>query len=484
MKRDAVRVESWEERLLAIVRNGRRGAADALDDVRVADVPSVAVEYDEILVAVEVHVEECRAPGPLAGVDAREGGDVRPRAVATRELQHVAHPLLLVRLETDRLRHRSIGGDLALPIRERRTHHVGREQIHVTVAIDVAEVHRHACVARLAHRERRNETEIPLAVVEPELIGILEVVADVEIGRAVAVHVVEARGEREVVGILRERRPVRVDEARSGRRRASEVPLSIVEEKEIRLRALRSNDAAEVGSVLDAILLRPFRSDFVLAVHLLHDSVEGDLLRRVRVEVVPHLVRGDVEIEMAIAIDVGEREAGGGVARRQSAHARGVREVSVSVADPQLDRPAECADDEIELAVAVHVGEGGAHRAHERRVDPALRGDVGEPEVAVVMIQRRGALERREKNVRQAVTIHVADRYAGTDQQVSVGQRVCVGDGVGMIESRFPCAELAQTGIALARLLEELPAIASLVVPGAVDGVGRLRACCRREREQ
>src|SRR6185295_14430948 len=124
MKRDAVRVESWEERLLAIVRNRRFGAADALDDVRVADVPSVAVDDDEILVAVEVYIEERRAPGPFGGIDPRERGDVRPRAVATRELQHVAHPLLLVRLETDRLRQRSIRRDLLLPLGQRAAHHV------------------------------------------------------------------------------------------------------------------------------------------------------------------------------------------------------------------------------------------------------------------------------------------------------------------------------------------------------------------------
>jgi len=64
----------------------------------------MAIDDEQVLEPVEVHVQERRAPRPLARADAREHGDVGPGAVAAGELQHVPHPLLSFGGQADRLR--------------------------------------------------------------------------------------------------------------------------------------------------------------------------------------------------------------------------------------------------------------------------------------------------------------------------------------------------------------------------------------------
>ena len=60
--------------------------------------------------------------------------------------------------------------------------------------------------------------EVAVTVVEPELVDVLEVVADVEVGRAVAIQVDELGVERERLGSLGDRLALRVEEAAAGER--------------------------------------------------------------------------------------------------------------------------------------------------------------------------------------------------------------------------------------------------------------------------
>jgi len=122
-------------------------------------------------------------------------------------LQRVSHPLLPVERKAWLLRKRRVGRELPLTRRERGAHHVGREEIDMAVTIDVGEIHRHARVARLSYRQRRRQPEIPASVIDPDLIWILEVIADVQVGRAVTIHVVEPCRQAEVVRFLGKRLP-------------------------------------------------------------------------------------------------------------------------------------------------------------------------------------------------------------------------------------------------------------------------------------
>ena len=83
--------------------------------------------------------------------------------------------------------------------------HVDVEQVGNAVAVDVGDVEAHRRIAHLTLRRPIGETEVAVAVVEPELVEVLEIVADVEIGHAVAVQVDELRVERERLGLLGQR---------------------------------------------------------------------------------------------------------------------------------------------------------------------------------------------------------------------------------------------------------------------------------------
>ena len=121
---------------------------------------------------------------------------------------------------------------------ERRREHVGREDVDVSIAIDVGEVDGHASVAGDAQRHLRRELKVSFAVVEPELVRIFKIVADIQIRRAIAVHIVEPRCECEVVRIDREWLAIFITKARTKHRRSGEVSLAIIQKKEIRFPTL------------------------------------------------------------------------------------------------------------------------------------------------------------------------------------------------------------------------------------------------------
>ena len=321
--------------MLKVPRDPRKAVADALEGVGVSNVPAVAVDYQQVLEAVEIDVEEGRSPRPVGGRHAREIGHLGPGAVSSRQLQRIPHPLTPVGRQPYALGQRGMGRDLALACLERRAEHVGREQVRVPIAVHVCEVDRHAGIARFAHRKGRNKPEVSLAVVEPELVGIFEVVADVEVGRAVAVHVVEARRQREEVGLGGEGGAILAQESRAGNRHAGEATMAVIEKKQIDIGALGANDASQIGTFVDAILGLPGIHDHVSPIDLLHYLVEGARLRRKGVERIALFIGRDIEVERAVAIDVGQGEGGGRVASGESARRCSVGEVTLSVVGPE-----------------------------------------------------------------------------------------------------------------------------------------------------
>ena len=153
-------------------------------------------------------------------------------------MQHVAHPLRPFAGEAHRLLQRCVRRDIALTSGERGREHVGGEDVDVPIAVDVGEVDGHAGIAGDAQRHLRRELKVALAVVEPELVRILEIVADIEIGRAIAVHIVEARRECEVIRIDSEWLATFVTKARTKHRLAREMSFPVIQKEQIGLGAL------------------------------------------------------------------------------------------------------------------------------------------------------------------------------------------------------------------------------------------------------
>src|SRR3954467_5545894 len=84
-------------------------------------------------------------------------------------------------------------------------------------------------MARATHRKVGESTEITLPIVDPNTIGRLEIVADIEVRESVAVHVTEHRREPEIRWRSPERLAIGIQESAICPRGACEFPVSIIE---------------------------------------------------------------------------------------------------------------------------------------------------------------------------------------------------------------------------------------------------------------
>ena len=165
--------------------------------IGVHDVPQMPVRDQDVLPAVEVHVEEHRAPRPSARLHAGRHPHLGEGAVPTIHEQHV--PLLLqLRLGVaGHLGQCRVRGDLRLQPMRVVGEHVHHEEVGTSVAIHIPDVDAHRGVAHLPARGPVGEPEVTTPIVHPERVDVLEVVRDVEVGCAVAVQIAERRAECE-----------------------------------------------------------------------------------------------------------------------------------------------------------------------------------------------------------------------------------------------------------------------------------------------
>ena len=73
--------------------------------------------------------------------------------------------------------------------------HVENEKVIETIAVQIREIHPHGKRARVTEHPARRGAKAPAPVVQPEPVRAPEIIADIEIGRAVAIHIAEHRGE-------------------------------------------------------------------------------------------------------------------------------------------------------------------------------------------------------------------------------------------------------------------------------------------------
>ena len=103
---------------------------------------------------------------------------------------------------------------------------------------------------------RGRQPEAAGAVVDPELVGVLEIVGDVEVLVAVPVDVVEANRQAEALGIERERPAVLVAEAVRGEGNPGPAAGALVEVEEVGVGALHDAHAAQVFAGDDPVVAR------------------------------------------------------------------------------------------------------------------------------------------------------------------------------------------------------------------------------------
>ena len=81
---------------------------------------------------------------------------------------------------------------LALAQPQIAAEHIDHEKVQAPVTIDVGKIHPHGAGAHVAQGQARREPETAFAVVEPKAVRGPEIVAHVEIGKAIIVEVPES----------------------------------------------------------------------------------------------------------------------------------------------------------------------------------------------------------------------------------------------------------------------------------------------------
>ena len=103
-----------------------------------------------------------------------------------------------------------------------------------------------------------------MAVIDPALVRILEVVGDVEVGRAVAIEIGEHGGESKVLRLFGERQPLFVHEAGIVRHGLTdEVPGAVVQVEVVGIGTLLEADPTQVLTVHQPVVTAILLSYFV-----------------------------------------------------------------------------------------------------------------------------------------------------------------------------------------------------------------------------
>ncbi len=166
---------------------------------------------EQILEAVEIHIQEHDGPCPVGGGDAGNGRDVRIGSVATVDLESVLAGLPSVPGLTAFSRGRIRGAALAQAKFMHPAEHVAHEDVVEAIAINVREIDAHRELAGRANPLIRERSKAARSIIDPDAIRGLEVVAHVNVRRAVAVDVAENDGKAHVVRLALERLAVDVE---------------------------------------------------------------------------------------------------------------------------------------------------------------------------------------------------------------------------------------------------------------------------------
>ncbi len=336
---------------------------------------------EDVLVTVQVHVQEQHVPRPVGGLDSRIGRDLLEGPVAAVPEQRVALPLGAIVDPRGEFGQGRVRGDLRLAARP-PAQHVHNQDIDVAVAVHVGEVDRHGGVAGTADGETGHGMESPGPVVQPKQIGILEVIADVEVRRAIAVHVGELGRHPEVFGRRRERLAGLVEEPPLGPGHQREVTLPVVQVEAVRVGSLLHRDQVVLGPVHHPVILPELGHDLEAPPHPPDDLVEGAFTRRIGVHRGAGLVVGNVEIEMPVSIHVGQRHRHAAGVGGEAALRRPLGEHTVAVVQERRYAPAKGAHQQVQVAIPVHIRKHGAGRVPARQRDAGPGGDVFEVKVA------------------------------------------------------------------------------------------------------
>ncbi len=448
-------------------RDGAQLVLEPLLGIGIHDVPGVAGPNQDVLPAIQVHVHEHGGPRPAAGLHPGVLRHLLKGAVPAIAEQGIALHLDLALQVAGALGGGGVGRHLGLEPARVVAEHVHFIEIRESVAVHVRDVHRHARVAGLAEHGPVDKVEGARAIVDEELVGVLEVVHHVQIRGAVPVQVGELGTEPERL-VRGDGGPVRIEEA-TGRKRLVDEPAAFVAIELVGVGAhaeehpaqVLAHDQLEVALEL-RLHLEPPRAEF--PDHL----IERLLLGRDGIGHAERLVVGDVEVEVAVAIHVGEGRGGPTPTGRAQAKVGALREPPRAVVEIERVGAERGEQHQVEVPVAVEVRQGGAGGGPVRGGDSRHTRDLLKPPPTEVPVQGVGALGLGEEHVHQAVAVHIPERHPGALGQDPVAEH---GGVAHFVLERDPRSVVHPSESRGAAVHPELPPpVACLVVPGRSAG--------------
>ena len=191
--------------------------------------------------------------------------------------------------------------------------HVHHEEVHQSVTVDVSDIHGHGAETLVSEECSWSCLKTRAGPIEPDAVfPVDKVVAHVEVGPAIAIEVTEHGAEAPVGRRRSEFLTILIKECALGPRDRSKVSSALIEVEEIPLPALQDFCAAIPFAHRDKAILRR-HPDRPIGFPSRLDSQTRRLVFEGGGPVV-----GDVEVEITIPIDVGQRQRGSSQALGES----------------------------------------------------------------------------------------------------------------------------------------------------------------------
>ena len=414
--------------------------------VPVLEIAPLAVGNQQVLVSIEIHIQNHRTPRPFTGLDTRLPGDVRPSAVPPIELQDIPLDLGPIGGSAGQSQHGGHARRLGVPPGPIAAEHIDGEEIDMPVAVQVPEIDSHGegRIAPQCPGRQFPEAQgvIRTRLVHPNPIRGVQVIADIQVGLSIPVHVLEANGQPPIPAWRCQSfaRGVQKAPPNPGDRNKTASP--VVEEKYV---FLPHFDHLSTGANLKAIgeiqcgHRAPIDRHYHRAGFSLPELVSG-------VGLIEHGGRAEVrhvKIQIPIAVHVGQGHRGGTTARAQPGRIGGFLKTALAVIEPQAGAAAQLIDQQVRIPVSIHIGKGRTGRIirSRRRVEPThprqgLSRHVGETPVPEIAVHRIQGIQTAEEDIETAIAIHIGQRHSRAGDQIAVGHRPFFGQAIGEVDTQ------------------------------------------------
>ena len=403
-----------------ILGQAATGVLDLRMAVLIHHVEFEAVGEQQVFVTVEVHIEEQGGPGPVGSGQTRHPSHLGVVATGPAQEEGVAVELGTALGQFQLGQGGAIPDQLGHPGPVFPGQHVHHEEVVVTVPIDVGKIHAHGRAAGVAQFHRVQLPELTPTLIDPDAIGRRVVIADIQIRGSIAIDIAEHHRQTPIP-IGRYRLSLRIRKRAGLVLDSPEPALPLIEVQPVYLGQLAH---LAVGQRLEAAL--PFRGPGRFAVDLGNFptiALAGECEPGGGVGQPHHVdeVRA-VQIQIAIAIDVGQRHRGRRGCRGQ-ARVLLFSKGTAAVIEEKPGSHADAIDQQVEIPVAIDIHQSGRGGTLVGTSD--LRQVHGfKTPLTPVAEQPIRPLQIAQIHIGPTVAIHIADGHAGP----------VVGHGIGQIQ--------------------------------------------------